>query len=267
MKNFASIVAGYASKPIKTDVLGYDTLLSFGYLWDTIPDCKQLFAFHPLFLHKTPPYVQCLRYEVGTEFGVSWLLAYMLFPLLNRNNPTTKMLESNLETIDIGYLASETNLAEEELDNIAQHVNNKHLGIVLGEELALHPHAQDIAKLCGILAMSNAIDVIIPQLKDSIHTHIAPDLELQMCEYLPESNGNFVYILPSTSSVPILEIPPLFAPTLQLKDKQKITLKFEANTIEATCHRDAMQKGTIAILRLLKAKDMGYPYKNVEVIP
>lgn len=267
MKAFVSLLANISQKPIKHDVKGYDTLLSFGYFWQNLPDCKQLFALHPLFLFDNPS-VQTLRYEIGTEFGVVWLLAHTLSSMLNASNPLTQDLQATLKHIDIGYLASESNLAEEELEGISDYLSHTQspIGIVLGKELALHPHAEDIALICGILGASPYIDIIVPDFTENITLSTPPHLNLQICEDLPESNGNFIYALPSTLSTPTLKIPPLFAPALKLKDGQHITLNFESQSIKAICQCDKAQKGTIALLYLPQTHDIGYPYKKVEVI-
>ena len=267
MKAFATLIEHISQKPIKRDFTPYDTLLSFGYFWHTLPSCERLFILHPLFVNENKT-LQSLRYEVGTEFGVAWLLAHTLSHLLNVQTPLTQELQAKLQHIDVGYLSSESNLAEEELESITQYTKSikKPLGIVLGNELALHQNAQDIALICGILARSSQIDVIMPELADSIHSYAECEPHLQICEDLPESNGHFVYILPTHTPTNTLKIPPLFAPMLGLKDKQHITLCFESQCIEAICERDNTKKGTIALLCLPTTNDIGYPYKKVEVI-
>ena len=248
MKAFASLISKISQKPVKKDFANYDTLISFGYFWEDMPSCRQLFALHPLFMPENKS-IQCLRYEVGTEFGIAWLLAYSLSPLLNTTNTFTQELKTELESI-MKYL----------------NTLKKPLALILGKELALHPHAQDIALICGILGASDKINIIMPEYEDSQDYATPQHISLELCEDLPESNGNFVYIMPSSVTLNTLKIPPLFAPTLKLKDKQHITLNFESQHIEAICERDDTKKGTIALLYLSKIGDMGYPYKKVEVI-
>lgn len=269
MNTFAQLIANISQKPIKTDVSNYTLLLSFGYLWQEPlknPNTP-LFILHPLFAPFNPSsQSRTLRYEIGTEFGVVWLLAYTLAPVLDiKNNQITE-----LENIDIGFLSSETNLSEEELEEIKDlmHTCSQPLGIVLGAELAMHPRAQDIALVLGTLGKTNKIDFIMPQLANSImpyNSHME-HTSLSLCEELPESNGHFIYILPSDTSTPILKTPPLFAPTLKLNNQQKVVLKFESQQIPTSCEYDSTLKGTIALLYMPKTQDMGYPYKKVEVI-
>lgn len=271
MRAFAQSIANISQKPIHTQdtqLSSYDMLLSFGYFWQEIPAYRQLFVLHPLFMQSSS-HTQSLRYEIGTEFGLSWLLAQSLSPLLDTSLPLSQELNSKLAKIDIGYLASETNIAEEECAEItAKALNAKSIGIILGKELALHPHAKDIALICGILGTSKKIHIIMPELKEILTPLQMPDVKLQICEELPESNGHFVYTLPLTPpcSSNILKLPPLFYPALGLKDNQRITLTFEDKSISAICKCKKDQKGTIALLYLSETMAVGYPYKKVEVI-
>ncbi|WP_052099829.1 MULTISPECIES: hypothetical protein [Helicobacter] len=281
IQSFATHIFQTSQKPIKKDFADYDTILSFGYFWHTLPADKQLFVLHPLFINESKA-IKSLRYEVGTEFGVMWLLAHTLLHLLEGEDSKTNELQTSLEQVDMGYLSSETNLAEEELEFITQHtqVSKKTLALVLGTELAFHPNARDIALICGILGKSRHIDIIMPEILDSHidfkNTSNSTDSKaqntLQICEDLPESNGNFIYVLPysnsavSKDSINTLTLPPLFAPALKLKSKQHITLSFESNRIDAVCECDNTKKGTIAMLYTSTLNNIGYPYKKVEVI-
>ncbi|MCX2717286.1 hypothetical protein OQH61_06000 [Helicobacter sp. MIT 21-1697] len=272
MTAFAQLIANIAQKPIQTDVSNCALLISFGYLWQKPlknPNTP-LFILHPLFAPCNPSsQSHTLRYEIGTEFGVVWLLAYILAPLLKKQSDNISKLKDKLKNLDVGFLSSETNLSEEELEQIREILcSSSSVGIVLGEELATHPHTQDIALVLGILGTSNKIEFIMPQLKNPImphSTHIE-NTTLSVCEELPESNGHFIYILPSNISMPILKTPPLFAPALKLNNQQKVVLKFESQHIPTSCEYDSTLKGTIALLYMPKTQDIGYPYKKVEVI-
>lgn len=272
MKDFASIIANISQKPIKQDISPYRTLLSFGYFWEEQPQCTQLFALHPLFTQNWQN-AKALRYEIGTEYGIAWLLADALTFLISTSNPLGKKCKDLLQELDIGYLTSESNIAEETLHTLSQYIKpqTQPLGIVLGSELSTHTHSKAIATIFGILSANEHVDIIMPELADSIMpknpaTQDINDTALQICEYLPESNGHFVFIHPHKQDSIILRIPPLFAPALKLQNQQRITLSFESRNINAICECDARLKGTIAILYLPQTHDIGYPYKNVEVI-
>lgn len=282
MLDFAQSIANIANKPITKDFGSFKSLLSFGYYWQAqdlehLQDLgREIFILHPLFVDKHLC-AEDLRYEIGTEFGVAWLLAYMLTPLLEN---TSSALKDVLKTLDIGYLASESNIAEEELEEISARLHMQSFGIVLGSELAAHLNASEIAQILGTLGKCEAVHFIMPELTDSITPQIIESSvrsQLTACEELPESNGHYVYMrpfsahaaaqqdLPQAAQLPLLQCPPLFAPALKLQDNKRVRLCFEGKQIEALCMRAPQLKGTIALLYLPQAQIKGYPYKQVEV--
>ena len=96
-----------------------------------------------------------------------------------------------------------------------------------------------------------------------------------LCDELPESNGNFIYILPrefsQAGALPSLMLPALFAPALGLQNEQELTLCFEQTSLKARAQRHPSLKGTIALLTPnpesgLGSESLGYPYKKVEVV-
>ncbi|CAM3364652.1 hypothetical protein [Helicobacter labetoulli] len=292
MKAFAQTLSNISNKPIQTTLTQHATLLSFGYLWEKIHiDSKlfsQLFILHPLplldGLENDKQIAHFARYEVGTEFGVAWLLAHTLSSTFQANTADSNIaqLDKLLNDLDVGFLASESNLAEEELDKLKTFINPSSFALVLGAELAQHPNAKDIAHILGLLSKITNIEIIMPELADSIKPNQSLQAELSVCEQLPESNGNFIYIMPKRSvadialdspiNSPLLKTPPLFAKALKLQDKTSITLGFESQQILTQCQYDNSLKGTIALLYLpsqsIKQQELnlGYPYKKVEVI-
>ena len=277
MKAFAGILSNISNKPIQTNSTSHKTLLSFGYLWEKIDTDSKLFILHPLpLLENNEQITHFARYEVGTEFGVAWLLAHTLLSAFQPNgidSPLTSKLNDMLDKLDVGFLSSESNLAEEELEKLKIFLNPSSFALVLGSELARHPNAKDIAHILGLLSKLTNIEIIMPELIDSISPSQSVEANLSPCEQLPESNGNFIYIMPkcdyvSTIDSPLLKAPPLFAPAFKLQDKTSITLGFESQQILTQCQYDSSLKGTIALLYLPDVShiNLGYPYKKVEVI-
>lgn len=285
--HFAQILSNIANKPISKEISSH-ALLSFGYFWDNAfcddthannaqNKMHNVFILHPI-LHPiiSEAHISQVRYEIGTEFGIAWLLAY---GLLTHHNALDSELQAKLETLDVGYLSSESNLAEEELEQIQNFFSQegrKGFGLVLGSELSTHKNATQIAHILGIICKNLDIDIFMPELNECIKPIENTQPELCVCEDLPESNGHFVYILPhsiasdyTSSHASMLYTPALFAPALKLKSDQNIQLAFENKHIQATCYTHSQLKGTIALLRLqpnTNYQALGYPYKKVEVI-
>lgn len=280
MKAFAEMLSNISNKPIQTTFTNHKTLLSFGYLWEKIDTDSNFFILHPLPLRqKSEQITHFARYEVGTEFGVAWLLAHTLLSTFSTNkldSSLTSQLNNMLDNLDVGFLSSESNLAEEELEKLKTFLNPSSFALVLDAELAQHPNAKDIAHIFGLLSKLTDIQIIMPELTDSIQPSQSLEAQLSLCEQLPESNGNFIYIMPERSCAnidlpldsPLLKAPPLFAPALKLQDKRQVTLCFDLERITTQCQYDSSLKGTIALLYLpnVSSLNLGYPYKKVEVI-
>lgn len=293
MKNFALALSNATQKPILNDFSPFQSLLSFGVFWQDSEvgaeaqanmqaselKGRATFALHPLFLPELESLRDsyALRYEVGTELGVAWLLAHALCHPLTTQDSILHDFSTLLDELDVGYLASESNLSEEELESLSKWFmarKSTPLAIVLGSELALHRESKEICKLLALLSLTLQAhkvehSFILPELDERVlPSHAAePSLPLP-CHELPESNGNFIYIIESTQadSTPSLRAPALFAPSLRLQDSELITLSFESQHIKARYAPCPSLKGTIALLALPQARALGYPYKKVEVI-
>ncbi|HHH72454.1 MAG TPA: ferredoxin, partial [Sulfuricurvum sp.] len=101
---------------------------------------------------------QFIKYEVGTEEGVLALLAQSLLADVETNKTTAAFLDE----LDDGYLSAESNVGEEELEQIKKQFKRaKAKTLVLGSDLFAHPRAQNIAKLAGLLARFGGYRVVI----------------------------------------------------------------------------------------------------------
>ena len=107
--------------------------------------------FHPIYepiLQNTIK--QFVNYEVGTEDGVTALLADLFIG-------DKKDLD-----LDIGYLSGETNVAEEELAQIKtveKRAKNKTL--IIGADLIAHENSENIAKFIGLIQKYSDWKVVI----------------------------------------------------------------------------------------------------------
>lgn len=276
--SFAQTIANIAQKPI-TPCMAHQSpyIISFGYFWihsslNASQDSEK-YLFHPLFAQESSCNNHCFRYEVGTELGVAWLIIYFLlnkdFFQQTQQPSTASHIKQILDDLDIGFLASESNLGEEELQILSEIPKNSDMTLILGEELAMHDEAIEIAHIIGTLAQYLNIHIVIPTLETTItpNAHCS-NIVFAPCESLPESNGNVIYIVPTETQPYILQTPLLFAPQNKLYDLQPIILKSHTQSFEACAKIDSHLKGTIGILYLPQEsyQQVGYPYQKVEVI-
>ncbi len=91
---------------------------------------------------------QFIKYDAGSEEGVSALLADTLL----KNMEVPNEIRDILNELDIGNLSAETNIGEEELEDLTKSLIKKNrYSLVIGADLYSHPRAENIAKLLALL--------------------------------------------------------------------------------------------------------------------
>ena len=100
---------------------------------------------------------QFIKYEAGSEEGVSALLVEMLL----RECEVPKEIEAFLKDLDIGNLSAESNVGEEELEVLRKSLIKKSdFSLVVGADVYAHPRAKNIAKLLALLEKYANFNVI-----------------------------------------------------------------------------------------------------------
>ncbi|MDE5591669.1 MAG: hypothetical protein K2I63_01745, partial [Helicobacter sp.] len=114
---------------------------------------KQVFLLHPLNFNPSPSVKQFL-YEVKCEEAVVALLADSLITQVNEEVKTFK------DMIDIGYLASESNFAEEEVEIIARSfAGSVKKTFILGRDFYECKNGENIARILALLSENSEITV------------------------------------------------------------------------------------------------------------
>ena len=99
-----------------------------------------------------------IKYEAGSEEGVVALLADLLIDRDRIDEDSKKFLDS----LDIGYLSAESNVSEEELDELkAMMWKRRGFTLIVGEDLYKHPKAENIAKVLGLIDRYSDFELII----------------------------------------------------------------------------------------------------------
>ena len=100
---------------------------------------------------------QFVKYEVGTEEGVLAMLARAML----KDKVDIKKIESFLEELDEGYLSAESNVGEEELEEIKNSLKRcKRISLVIGEDCINHPRSANIAKLAALFERFGNLNVL-----------------------------------------------------------------------------------------------------------
>ncbi len=212
-------------------------------------------------------------YEIHTEAAI---LALILRGILEQ---TSQLKGHVLEKIDVGYLSSEANMSEEELQElIALIVKAKKRVLVLNREITKHAHSTFLYTLLSEL--QNYLEILhIPcndssattafydskdqewlletALKESVLPFESGLKDLESLERISEANGSFVYV-----SYKSLETPKLsFSKQFKIANKiQHSKAKFQISnqTLECELEESPHLKGLIAILE--GAFFDAYPY-------
>ncbi len=202
-------------------------------------------------------------YEIHTEAAI---LALILRGILEK---TSQLKGHVLEKVDVGYLSSEANMSEEELQElIALIIKAKKRVLVLNREITKHA---DNAFLYTLLSeLQNYLEILHIPCNDSSATAAFYDFKdqewlletalkegilpfeselknLESLEQISEANGSFVYV-----SYKSLETPRLsFSKQFKIANKiQHSKAKFQISnqTLECELEESPHLKGLIAIL-------------------
>ncbi|MGL2812150.1 hypothetical protein ACQJ9L_03590 [Helicobacter pylori] len=202
-------------------------------------------------------------YEIHTEAAI---LALILRGILEK---TSQLKGHALEKIDVGYLSSEANMSEEELQElIALIVKAKKRALVLNREITKHANNAFLYTLLS--GLQNYLEILHIPCNDSSATTAFYDSkdqewlletalkegvlpfeselkDLESLERISEANGSFVYV-----SYKSLETPKLsFSKQFKIANKiqySKAKFQISNQTLECELEESPNLKGLIAIL-------------------
>ena len=118
---------------------------------------------------------QFLKYEVGSEEGVAALLAKTL--LEGKELPDD--IRAWLDDLDMGNLSAESNIGEEELEELRKSLLKKSgFTLVAGADLYEHPKAENIARILGTIEKYSDFDLmLIPPATNALGVSLICDLD------------------------------------------------------------------------------------------
>lgn len=202
-------------------------------------------------------------YEIHTEAAI---LALILRGILEK---TSSLKGHVLEKIDVGYLSSEANMSEEELQElIALIIKTKKRVLVLNREITKHA---DSAFLYTLLSgLQNYLEILhIPcndssataafydskdqewlletALKESVLPFESELKDLESLEQISEANGSFVYVSYKSLKTPKLSFSKQFKIANKIKHS-KARFQISNQTLECELEENPHLKGLIAIL-------------------
>ncbi|WP_025449442.1 hypothetical protein [Helicobacter pylori] len=202
-------------------------------------------------------------YEIHTEAAI---LALILRGILEK---TSQLKGHVLEKIDVGYLSSEANMSEEELQElIALIVKAKKRALVLNREITKHANNAFLYTLLS--GLQNYLEILhIPcddssattafydskdqkwlletALKESVLPFESELKDLESLEQISEANGSFVYVSYKSLKTPKLSFSKQFKIANKIKHS-KAKFQISNQTLECELEESPNLKGLIAIL-------------------
>ncbi|EMG80297.1 hypothetical protein HMPREF1394_01714 [Helicobacter pylori GAM105Ai] len=202
-------------------------------------------------------------YEIHTEAAI---LALILRGILEK---TSQLKGHVLEKIDVGYLSSEANMSEEELQElIALIVKAKKRALVLNREITKHANNAFLYTLLS--GLQNYLEILHIPCNDSSATTAFYDSkdqewlletalkegvlpfeselkDLESLEQISEANGSFVYVSYKSLKTPKLSFSKQFKIANKIKHS-KAKFQILDKTLECELEESPNLKGLIAIL-------------------
>ncbi len=202
-------------------------------------------------------------YEIHTEVAI---LALILRGILEQ---TSQLKGHVLEKIDVGYLSSEANMSEEELQElIALIVKAKKRVLVLNREITKHANNAFLYTLLS--GLQNYLEILhIPcndssattafydskdqewlletALKEGVLPFESEFKDLESLEQISEANGSFVYVSYKSLKTPKLSFSKQFKIANKIKHS-KAKFQISNQTLECELEESPNLKGLIAIL-------------------
>ncbi|WQX80047.1 hypothetical protein KVL91_01725 [Helicobacter pylori] len=212
-------------------------------------------------------------YEIHTEAAI---LALILRGILEK---TSQLKGHVLENVDVGYLSSEANMSEEELqDLIALIIKAKKRVLVLNREITKHANNAFLYTLLS--GLQNYLEILHIPCNDSSATTAFYDFkdqewlletalkegvlpfeselkDLESLEQISEANGSFVYVSYKSLKTPKLSFSKQFKIANKIKHS-KAKFQISNQTLECELEESPNLKGLIAILE--GAFFDAYPY-------
>ena len=164
----------------------------------------EVIYMHPIEDHSIQNIVtKYIKYEAGSEEGVVAMLADALL----------SKKEGVLNDLDIGYISAESNVGEEEIDDLKNRmVRKSRFSIVVGSDLFSHPKAENIAKILGYIEANSDFEVtLVPNCVNTLGVSLICDLDKDdgKSEFSIGYNENADFILSSIEGKGDINLPAL----------------------------------------------------------
>jgi NADH-quinone oxidoreductase subunit F len=203
------------------------------------------------------------RYEAGSEEGVLAILAKELLADKNIDEKTKEFFEN----LDEGYISAETNVGEEELEEINElYKDSKTPLLLLGEDFYAHPRKRNIARIVNLFVKYGNFKIYDENSSNGIVQNSIDDV-LEDVEELESFDGSVVYTCTpkDRDEEELLIGSAQFMMAAKLKDGDEIFVITQNAEHQRKFVLDSELKGTVALLPSSDG-DESYNYKVAKII-
>ena len=254
-------------------ILNSDFIISFGTfiedekLNDSILEAvknngAKFVYMHPIDNFSLKPfYSQLIKYEVGSEEGVSALLLNSFTSNCDEN------IKNYLDDLDLGYVSAESSAGEEEFEEAFENsLKAKVKTFIIGDDLINHERVENIIQLLALIKKYSDFNLVV--LNEDLAQKIdsCKNFDLKELEELKSFNGTLVYKLIDEKNDELIASQ-TFANISKVSNGNEIFVISKNERIKRVLKIDENLHGTIAILKIKNNENIfdGYKYKQVKI--
>lgn len=209
-------------------------------------------------------YSQFIKYEVGSEEGISSLL----LDTFVKNSD--EKIEAYIDELDIGYISAESSAGEEEFEEAYERsLDKSQKTLILGRDIFTHNRVENITKILSVIRKYSGLTVISldKEYQDIINEVL--DENLEDVEELHSYNGTVVYRIYGEENNSSIVGSESFARIAKIANKDEIYVNCCGEKIKKSFIIDKNLYGTIALCAMniddSNCLSEGYRYKQVKI--
>ncbi len=204
-------------------------------------------------------FAQYIKYEVGSEEGISALLLSYFAKDVSQN------IQEYIEDLDIGYLSAETSIGEEEFEDIVEQSNDaNNTYLILSDDFLNHKNSDNIIKLLGALNKFSKLNLVIDG-KNSEKIELINKYSNEKLEEIEELDSFNGLVICKNHSIPKHQLIGgiSFSKVAKIEDGDEIVINFKDQTIKKEFKIEQDLKGTIALCNIEEI--LAYSYTQVKI--
>lgn len=209
-------------------------------------------------------YSQFIKYEVGSEEGISSML---LDTFVKSPNDKVKAFIDNL---DIGYISAESSAGEEEFEEMYERSQTKQMKtLIIGRDIFTHNRVENITRILSVIRTYSDLNIVS---LDEEYQHIINEIideNLEEVEELDSYNGTIIYRTYGEENTNILVGSNSFARIAKIANNDEIFINYDGQKIQKSFVINKDLYGTIALCAMNNSDSnslsQNYRYKQVKI--